>query len=75
MSVAVSRQMLWRMTMAQDPMEAHRLESRLIAQRAASPDAAEGVQAFLEKRPPVFPMTVSSDLPEPYPWWEELPFA
>ncbi len=74
-SVAVSRQMLWRMTMAQDPMEAHRLESRLIAQRAASPDAAEGVQAFLEKRPPRFPMKVSTDLPEPYPWWQELPFA
>ena len=74
-SVAVSRQMLWRMTMARDPMEAHRLESRLIAQRAASPDAAEGVSAFLEKRLPAFPMKVSTDLPEPYPWWEELPFA
>jgi len=74
-SVAVSRQMLWRMTMAADPMEAHRLESRLIAQRAASPDAAEGVQAFLEKRSPAFPMKVSTDLPEPYPWWDELPFA
>jgi enoyl-CoA hydratase/carnithine racemase len=74
-SVAVSRQLLWRMTMAQDPMEAHRIESRLIAQRAASPDAFEGVRAFLDKRPPDFPMKVSTDLPEPYPWWEELPFA
>jgi enoyl-CoA hydratase/carnithine racemase len=74
-SVAVSRQLLWRMTMAQDPMEAHRIESRLIAQRAASPDAAEGVQAFLDKRPPHFPMRVSTAMPEPYPWWEELPFA
>ena len=74
-SVAVSRQLLWRMTMAQDPMEAHRIETRLIAQRAASPDAFEGVQAFLDKRPPDFPMKVSTDMPEPYPWWEELPFA
>ena len=74
-SVAVSRQLLWRMTMARDPMEAHRLESRLIAQRAASPDAVEGVQSFLEKRPPAFPMKVSTDLPEPFPWWEELPFG
>ena len=74
-SVALARQMLWRMLVAQDPMEAHRLESRLIAARATSPDAAEGVAAFLEKRVPSFPMQVSTDLPEPYPWWEELPFS
>lgn len=73
-SVALSRQLLWRMTMAQEPMEAHRVESRLISQRAASPDAAEGVAAFLEKRPPKFPLRVSTDLPDPYPWWDELPF-
>jgi enoyl-CoA hydratase/carnithine racemase len=73
-SVALARQMLWRMLVAADPMEAHRLESRLLATRATSADALEGVTAFLEKRSPAFRMRVSADLPAPYPWWEEPTF-
>ncbi len=34
-----------------------------------SEDAAEGVMSFLQKRPPVFPGTVSRDMPGFYPWW------
>jgi hypothetical protein len=34
----------------------------------------EGVGAFLEKRPPRFPDRVSADLPDFFPWWDELPF-
>jgi hypothetical protein len=40
----------------------------------ASPDAYEGVQSFLEKRPARFTMKVSSDLPDVYPWWPEREF-
>jgi enoyl-CoA hydratase len=37
-------------------------------------DAAEGVTAFLEKRPAEFPMKVSSDMGSFFPWWDERKF-
>ncbi len=73
-SVALTRQMLWRMTGADHPMEAHKVDSRAIASRGASPDAVEGVMSFLEQREPHFPLTVSADMPGFFPWWEERPF-
>jgi enoyl-CoA hydratase/carnithine racemase len=73
-SVCLSRQLLWKMLGADHPMEAHKLDSRLIHAMGASPDAYEGVQSFLEKRPARFTMMVSSDLPEVYPWWGERKF-
>jgi enoyl-CoA hydratase/carnithine racemase len=73
-SVATSRQMLWRMLGADHPMEAHKLDSRIIWERGRTDDAREGVMSFLEKRPARFPMKVSSDMPSFYPWWEERKF-
>lgn len=73
-SVALTRQMLWRMSGADDPMRAHRIDSRAIQSRGRSNDAREGVGAFLEKRPADFPDRVSKDLPDFFPWWDELPF-
>ncbi len=73
-SVALTRQMLWRMAGADHPMEAHKVDSRAIASRGVSPDAVEGVMSFLEKREPHFPLTVSTGMPEFFPWWEERPF-
>ncbi len=73
-SVALSRQMLWRMLGADHPMEAHKLDSRAIFAMGQSPDGHEGVQSFLEKRPAVFPMKVSTDMPDFFPWWEERKF-
>jgi enoyl-CoA hydratase/carnithine racemase len=70
-SVALTRQMLWRGLGMAHPMEAHRIESRGIYARGRSADVAEGVRAFLDKRPPVFPEKVSRDMPDYYPWWDE----
>jgi len=73
-SVCLARQLLWKMLGADHPMEAHKIDSRLIHALGASPDAYEGVQSFLEKRPARFTMKVSSDLPDVYPWWPERKF-
>lgn len=75
MSVALSRQMLWRMLGEDHPMAAHRIDSRGIAYMGASPDAYEGVQSFLEKRPPEFTMKPSTDLPDYFPWFTEPEFS
>ncbi|MDJ0848128.1 MAG: crotonase/enoyl-CoA hydratase family protein [Myxococcota bacterium] len=73
-SVALSRQLLWKMLGADHPMEAHRLDSQGIYAMGRSPDGYEGVQSFLEKRSARFGMKVSSDMPDFYPWWKEPPF-
>jgi len=73
-SVALSRQMLWRMLGASHPMEAHRAESRGIVQRGKSADAREGVTSFLEKRAANFVMKVSTDTPNLFPEWQDPEF-
>ena len=74
-SVALSRQMLWRMLGADHPMEAHRVDSRGIFALGKSPDAVEGVMSFLEKRPPEFAMRVSTDVPDIFPEPDDHPFS
>ena len=69
-SVALIRQMMWRMLGADHPMEAHKLDSKFVFMRGRSPDAKEGVMSFLEKRPAVFTEKTSSDMPKPFPWWQ-----
>jgi enoyl-CoA hydratase/carnithine racemase len=73
-SVAITRELLWRMLGAAHPMEAHRLESQAILSRAGAADVGEGVASFLEKRPPVFPLKVSEDMPEGFPWLSDPDF-
>jgi enoyl-CoA hydratase/carnithine racemase len=73
-SVALTRQMLWRMLGASHPMEAHRADSRGIAQRGPSDDAREGIESFLEKRPASYTNRVSEELPDLFPTWESPRF-
>jgi enoyl-CoA hydratase/carnithine racemase len=73
-SVALTRQMLWRMLGEDHPMKAHRADSRGIAMRGPSADAREGVESFLEKRPAVYSNSVSEELPDLFPNWDPPQF-
>jgi len=69
-SVALIRQMMWRMLGASHPMEAHRLDSKAMFHRGRSADVKEGITSFLEKRPPRFSDTITDAFPD-LPWGEE----
>ena len=63
-SVALSRQLVWRMLGAPSPMEAHSVDSRAIQSRGLSQDVREGIAAFIDKREASYPDRVSADLPD-----------
>jgi enoyl-CoA hydratase/carnithine racemase len=73
-SIALTRQMMWRMLGAPHPMHGHRADSRAILERGRSADTREGVLSFLEKRPPRFTDRVSDGLPDVFPGWVEPTF-
>ena len=73
-SIALTRQMMWRGSGLSHPMEAHRVDSRAILNRGKSADTVEGIASFLEKRPAAFPQKVSTDMPDFFPWWEEAQY-
>jgi enoyl-CoA hydratase/carnithine racemase len=73
-SVALIRQMMWKMLGADHPMEAHKIDSRGMAHTGKSADAREGVVSFLEKRAPTFPGKVNRDMPDLSSWWPERTF-
>jgi len=74
-SVAITRQLIWRMAGASHPMHAHQADSRGIQARGRSGDAREGVVSFLEKRPANYPDKVSKDLPDIWPHWTAPEFS
>lgn len=63
-ALALTRQMLWTFSGQDSPSGALSVDARLNIQLGAMGDVREGVSAFLEKRPPQFPLKVSQDLPE-----------
>ncbi|MGA2952439.1 MAG: enoyl-CoA hydratase-related protein [Caulobacteraceae bacterium] len=69
-SVALTRQLLWRFAAASLPFDLLEIDGRFAARLGAGGDVREGVASFLEKRPPNFPGQVSTDMPAGYPWWE-----
>ncbi len=74
-SIALTRQMLWRNAAMPHPMEAHKIDSRAIYRRSRSGDAHEGITSFLEKRAPHYPDKVSTDMPDFFPWWEDAVYS
>lgn len=68
-SVALTRQMLWRLLGADHPIEAHRLDSQAMFWTGRSADAREGIAAFLDKRAARFTGRPSADMPPFFPWW------
>src|ERR1700759_129918 len=73
-SVALARQMMWRMLGAEHPMIAHRADLRGMVARGQSADVVEGVTSFLEKRPAHFTDRVSDGLPDVMPGWRSPEF-
>jgi enoyl-CoA hydratase/carnithine racemase len=61
-ATALMRQMIYRNSAEPHPVAAHRIESLAMFYTSIG-DGKEGVQAFLEKRPPRFMSRVSTDMP------------
>ena len=70
-STALTRQMMWSMLGADHPMEAHKIESKCLHYMSQSRDFMEGVESFLQKRPPKFAMRPNKEMPDFYPWWTD----
>ncbi|MFK8020217.1 MAG: crotonase/enoyl-CoA hydratase family protein [Pseudomonadales bacterium] len=68
-SVALTRQMMYRNSAQDHPMKAHEVDS-LAMYYASKGSGKEGVASFLEKRRPEFSEKASTDMPPFYPWWE-----
>ncbi|MGZ0186396.1 MAG: enoyl-CoA hydratase-related protein [Alphaproteobacteria bacterium] len=75
-SVALCRQLMLTGLTNHHPMLNHKLESATLqGYMGGREDAREGVMSFLEKRAPHFPMRVTKDMPNFYPWRQTPPFA
>lgn len=63
-AVALTKRLLWHMAGERDPVAAERLDRQVFGWTTQSPDAREGIRAFMEKRPPRWSMRPGADLPD-----------
>jgi enoyl-CoA hydratase/carnithine racemase len=68
-AIALSRQMMYRNSAQNHPVEAHKVDS-LAIYYTSQIGAKEGIRAFLEKREAEFTDKTSTDMPDFYPWWK-----
>jgi len=66
-AITLTRQMMYRNSAKDHPIEAHKVDSLAIYYQSLE-DGKEGVASFLEKRAPEFKQK-SSEMPDFYPWW------
>jgi len=74
-SVALTRQMLWRGLTFDHPMQSHQADSRGIQALGRMADAREGVESFLEKRDPDWSLQPSTDTPDIFSFADEPGFS
>jgi enoyl-CoA hydratase/carnithine racemase len=65
--LALTRRMLWQFLGMDDPEKADEINIAYFAWTGAQPDCKEGIESFLEKRPPEWKMKVSEDMPDFFP--------
>jgi enoyl-CoA hydratase/carnithine racemase len=63
LAAALSKKLARRLLEEPDRAAARALHTKVFTWSVAQPDAAEGVNAFMEKRPPRFAMSANSDFP------------
>jgi enoyl-CoA hydratase/carnithine racemase len=77
-SVALTRQLMWRLLGTDHPIVANKLESEALIAVQRMSDTAEGIASFLEKRPPRFTLRPSRNVPDlgpsmpGSPKWDEI---
>lgn len=69
-STQVMKDMMWRGVSTAE--ETHLLDSKVLWELFEGEDKKEGVQSFLEKRPPKFEGTMEKNAPKVWPWWKEV---
>ena len=66
-SVALTKRMLWQFLAMEDVEKAEEINDAYFAWSGSQPDCKEGIESFLEKRPPEWKMEVSKDMPDFFP--------
>lgn len=66
-SIALTRQMFYRNSACDHPVEAHKIDSLAMFYTSVA-EGREGVQAVQEKRNAKFSASAASDMPPFYPW-------
>lgn len=66
-SVALTKRMIWQFLAMDDVGKAEEINDAYFAWTGSQPDCKEGIESFLEKRPPDWKMHVSKDMPNFFP--------